>query len=208
MASLKLVNVQGAVTGTVEASDKVFAVEANPAVVYQAVVALQANQRHGTHKVKTRKEVSGGGKKPFKQKGTGHARQGTIRAPHMRHGGTVHGPVPRSYRQDIPTKMRRLALCCALSERVRNDRLCVLQGLSVAAPKTKPIAEMVAKVAPEGRKTLLVAAAPDQNLLLSARNLPRFTVKSAADVNVMDVLGAVRVVVQEEALAQLQERLS
>jgi large subunit ribosomal protein L4 len=126
----------------------------------------------------------------------------------MRGGGTVFGPVPRSYRQAIPPRMKRQALCCALSDRTRTDRLSVLSGLKLDAPKTKPFAQMMDNVAPEGRKTLLVTAGAEANVLLSSRNIPRVTVRTAMDVNAMDVLRAVRVLVQEEALAQLEERLS
>ena len=126
----------------------------------------------------------------------------------MRGGGTIFGPVPRDYRQNLPVRMKRQALCCVLSDRVRNERLSVLRGLAVEQPKTKPFAQMVGKVAPEGRKTLIVTAGMNENLLLSARNLARVTVRTAADLNVLDVLRAVRIVVQEEAVAQLEERLS
>lgn len=208
MASLKRVDMNGAECGTVEASDQVFSVPENDALVHDVAVALMNARRQGTHKTKTRREVRGGGVKPFRQKGTGRARQGSIREPHMRGGGTVFGPVPRSYRQDVPVRFRRQALCCVLSARVRQDRVSILSGFQVDAPKTKPMAQMVEKVAPEGRKTLLITAQHDQNVLLSFRNMPRLTVRTAADLNALDVLGAVRVIVQEEALPALEERLS
>lgn len=208
MASLKVVNMEGADLGAVDATESVFAAPLNEAMVHDVVVGLLANKRQGTHKTKNRAEVSGGGIKPFRQKGTGRARQGSNREPHMRGGGTIFGPVPRDYRQNLPVRMKRQALCCALSERVRGERLSVLRGLAMGQPKTKPFAQMVGKVAPEGRKTLIVTAGLDENILLSARNLPRVTVRTAADVNVLDVLRAVRIVVQEEAVAQLEERLS
>jgi large subunit ribosomal protein L4 len=208
MASLKVVNMEGADVGAVDATESVFAAPLNEAMVHDVVVGLLANKRQGTHKTKNRGEVSGGGIKPFRQKGTGRARQGSSREPHMRGGGTIFGPVPRDYRQNLPVRMKRQALCCALSERVRGERLSVLRGLAMEQPKTKPFAQMVGKVAPEGRKTLIVTAGMDENILLSARNLPRVTVRTAADVNVLDVLRAVRIVVQEEAVAQLEERLS
>jgi len=208
MASLKVVNMEGADVGALDATESVFAAPLNEAMVHDVVVGLLANKRQGTHKTKTRGEVSGGGIKPFRQKGTGRARQGSIREPHMRGGGTIFGPVPRDYRQNLPVRMKRQALCCALSERVRGERLSVVRGLAIEKPKTKPFAQMVAKVAPEGRKTLIVTAGMDENLLLSARNLSRVTVRTAADLNVLDVLRAVRIVVQEEAVAQLEERLS
>lgn len=208
MASLRLINTEGADQGTVEASDRVFGAEVNETLVHTVAVAFAAAQRHGTHKTKNRNEVRGGGAKPFRQKGTGRARQGSIREPQMRGGGTVHGPVPRKYRQDVPVRFRRQALCCVLSERARTDRLSVLKGLQVETPKTKPFAQMISKVSPEDRKTLLITAGLDQNVLLSARNMPKVTVCTAANLNAVDVLWATRVIVQEEALKQLEERLS
>ena len=207
MASLKLVDVTGADKGTCDGSDSVFAVEFKPDLVHEVVVALQANARQGTHKTKTRKEVRGGGIKPFRQKGTGRARRGSSREPVLRGGGTVWGPRPRSYRQAVTTRSRRQALCCVLSERLRAEELSVVTGLTVEAPKTKPFAEMISKVSHEARRTLLVSAAIDQNVLLSARNIPSVTVRTAADLNALDVLAATRVIVQEEALNQLEERL-
>lgn len=208
MATLKLVNMNGEEQGGVEASDAIFNVEENAAMVHEVVLALRNAQRQGTHKTKTRREVSGGGAKPFRQKGTGRARQGSTREPQMRGGGTVHGPVPRSYRQNVTKKVRRQALCCVLSDRFRRERLSVVQGLQFEGVKTKPVAEMLDKVSREGRKTLLVTAGYDENLLLSSRNIERVTVRTAEEVNTLDVLAAVRVVVQEEALAKLEERLS
>lgn len=208
MASLKLINTEGAEQGTVEASDRVFSAAPNQVLVHDVVMALQAAQRQGTHKTKTRREVRGGGAKPFRQKGTGRARQGSIREPQMRGGGTVHGPVPRSYRQNVPVRMRRQALCCVLSERVRAERLSVLTGLKVEAPKTKPFVGMMAKISPEGRKTLVVTVGVEKNLTLSARNLSQVTLRTVSDLNALDVLSAVRVIVQEEALKPLEERLS
>lgn len=208
MASLPTVNTQGAVTGSVNASDSVFNVEPNTGVIHEVVVAFQANQRQGTHKTKTRSEVSGGGVKPFRQKGTGRARQGSIREPQMKGGGTVHGPVPRDYRQFVSPAVRRKALCMVLTDRVRDEKLSVLQGLSLAAPKTNDFAKMLAKVASDGKKALLITPDHDEKVVLSSRNLPRVTVRTAADVNAVDVLGAASVIVQEEALTKLQERLS
>lgn len=208
MASLKIVDINGEERGSVEASDAVFNAAENSAMVHEVVLALRNAQRQGNHKTKTRREVSGGGAKPFRQKGTGRARQGSSREPQMRGGGTVHGPVPRSYRQRVPKQVRRQALCSVLSDRARNERLSVLQGMQLDGIKTKPVADMLDKVSREGRKTLLVTANYDSNLLLSSRNIQRMTVRTAEDVNTLDVLSAVRVVVQEEALAKLEERLS
>jgi len=208
MASLKLVNIDGSVLGDVQASDAIFDAPDNDALVHGVIVGFMNAKRQGTHKTKTRAEVSGGGIKPFRQKGTGRARQGSSREPHMRGGGIIFGPEPRDYRQKITSRSRRQALCSVLSGRVRDERLVVLQGLKMDAPKTKPFAEMVARVAPEGRKTLFVTAGMDENTLLSARNIERVTLRTAADLNALDVMRAVRVVVLEEAVSKLEERLS
>ncbi|HNR32084.1 MAG TPA: 50S ribosomal protein L4 [Candidatus Hydrogenedentes bacterium] len=208
MASVKVVDMSGADQGVREVADKVFAAPFNETVVHEAVLALRNAARQGTHKTKTRKEVSGGGAKPFRQKGTGRSRQGSSREPQMRGGGTVFGPIPRSYRQAVSVRVKRQAICCALSDRLREDRLSVLAGLLVEQPKTKPFAAMMARLSPEGRKTLLVTADMDQRLLLSARNIPHVTVRTASDLNVLDVMLANRVIVQEEALQPLEERLS
>ncbi len=208
MASLKIVSVQGDDKGTVDGNDAIFGVEENAALVHEVVVALQNAKRQGNHKVKTRREVRGGGAKPFRQKGTGRARQGSSREPQMRGGGTVHGPVPRSYRQDVPKQVRRQALCCVLSARARSERLAVLQGMQFDTIKTKPVAEMLDSVSKEGRRTLLITPEHDNNLLISARNIARCTVRTAAEVNTLDVMLAARVFVQEEALSKLEERLA
>lgn len=208
MASVKVVDVTGAERGVREVSDKVFDAAFNPTLVHDVIVALQSNQRQGTHKTKTRSEVSGGGIKPFRQKGTGRARRGSSRDPLLRGGGTIFGPVPRSYRQRIPIRSKRQAVCCMLSDRLREDRLSVLEGLTIDAPKTKPVAQMLASVAPEGRKTLIVTAADDKNLLLSARNIPNVTVRTAAEVSALDVISVTRVILQAEAVSPLEERLS
>ena len=208
MASLKLIDTVGASKGEVEASDAIFDVAPNEVLVHEVIVASQNAKRQGTHKTKERAEVRGGGAKPFRQKGTGHARQGSSREPHMRGGGTVFGPRPRSYRQKVPARSRRQALCCVLSDRARNDKLSVLDNLQVDAPKTKPFAKMMDSVAPEGRKTLLVVASPNKAMALSARNIQRVTLRAAGDVNALDVVGAVRVVIQKEALPTLEERLT
>ncbi len=208
MASLKLITMDGADQGVVEASDAVFAVDPNEALVHTVVVALQNAKRQGTHKTKERNEIRGGGAKPFRQKGTGRARQGSIREPQMRGGGTVFGPRPHGYRQNVPVRFRRQALCCVLSDRARTERVSVIQGLHLEAPKTKPFAQFIDMAAPEGRKTLVVTAGMDENLTLSSRNMARVTLRTAADLNALDVLNAARVLVQEEALKQLEERLS
>ena len=214
MPSAPVFNMQGAQQGSLDLSDQVFGVEENTQVVKEAVVALQANARQGNHMIKGRHLVSGSGAKPFRQKGTGRARQGTNRAPQMRGGGIVHGPLPRSYRQALTPRQRRQALCSALSSRVAGERLSVVRDLSVSEAKTKPLAAMVQVLAPRTKedkgmphKTLLVINGIDDNLVLSIRNLPSVMVRTATDVNVLDILQAGRVLVQEEAVKTLEERL-
>jgi large subunit ribosomal protein L4 len=193
----------------VKLNKAVFDVEPNAGLVHQVAVCMMLNVRHGNHATKTRGEVRGGGKKPYAQKGTGNARHGSTREPQMRGGGTVWGPHPRSYRRGIPLGMKRKALCCVLTDRVRNDALCVIEGFGEATkPRTRPVAELVAKINPEGRKALIVAPEHDAALVASARNLPRVTVRTAADLNALDVLSARRVIVVKDALKRLEERLA
>ncbi|MFM1919663.1 MAG: hypothetical protein RLZZ303_1297 [Candidatus Hydrogenedentota bacterium] len=215
MPSAKIYDTNGAEHGSIELNAAIFDVAPNETVVKEAVVALQANARQGTVKAKGRSEVNHSTVKPFRQKGTGRARQGMTGVPQMRGGGKAHGPQPRSFRQSVTTRLRRQALCCALSERVRGERLSVLRGLLVESPKTKPFATMMQKLAgrrDEDRgmphKALLITAGKDDNILLSSRNLQKVVVRTAADLNVLDVLMAGRIVVTEEAVAQLEERLS
>ena len=208
MASAKVYSADGIEGGSIQLNDAVFDVEPNVGLVHQVAVALMGNRREGNAETRVRWQVRGGGRKPFAQKGTGRARQGSSREPHMRGGGTVFGPHKRSYRENVPAKMRRKALCCMLTDRLRDEELCVLEGLSLDGPKTKPLAELWRKVAPEGRKTLLVARERDKDLIASSRNLPRLTVRTALDVNALDVLEAKRILVLKEALSVLEERLT
>lgn len=208
MASAEVYQMDGSKVGPTDLNDAVFGVDPNGTLVHQVAKALLSNRRQGTASTKARAEVRGGGAKPFKQKGTGRARRGSTREPQLRGGGVVWGPHPRSYRQSISPTMRRQALCCVLSDRVRHDALCVLDALTVDKPKTKPFAEMVRKISLDGRKTLFVVAEVDSNVVLSARNLPKVRVRTASDLNALDVLDADRVVVVRDAIAKLEERLT
>ena len=208
MASARMYKSDGTEAARIQLNKAVFDVEPNEGLVHQVAMVLLNNKRAGTHQTKTRGEVSGGGKKPYAQKGTGNARHGSIREPQMKGGGTVWGPHPRSYRQDVNLKMRRKALCCMLTDRLRNDALCVIEGFKGTMPKAKPVADLVAKIAPERRKTLLVAAVDDKNLIASVRNLTGLTVRTALDLNAVDVLHARKVIVVKDALARLEERLA
>ncbi len=210
MASAKLFNLQGDEVGTVELNDAVFDTTTSEQLVHEVVVALQANQRQGTHKTKNRAEVRGGGRKPYRQKGTGNARHGSTREPQMRGGGTVFGPQPRSYRKNVSIAARRKALAAALSDRVRKSALCVLESADLEAPRTKPFVAMLGKMLPDGSRgrTLFVTGDVNKNFILSSRNVPKVSVRTAADLNALDVVGAARIVLVKDAVGKLEERLS
>ena len=199
----------GATVGSVELADALFAAPVNEAVLHQAVVAQLAGRRLGTHDTKTRGQVRGGGKKPYRQKGTGRARQGSRVAPHYRGGGVVFGPHPRSYDQKLPKKMRRLALRSALSAKFTDDAIKVVQAFGMAdEPKTKAfVGVLEALGAGDGheRRVLVVAPAKDEPLLRSAQNLPSVTVILADSLNVVDLLNADAVLIEEPALARIEE---
>ncbi len=199
----------GATVGSVELAEALFAAPVNEAVLHQAVVAQLAGRRIGTHDTKTRGEVRGGGKKPYRQKGTGRARQGSRVAPHYKGGGVVFGPHPRSYDQKLPKKMRRLALRSALSAKFTDDAIKVVQAFDMAdEPKTKAfVGVLEALGAGDGheRRVLVVAPAKDEPLLRSAQNLPSVTVILADSLNVVDLLNADAVLIEQPALARIEE---
>jgi large subunit ribosomal protein L4 len=176
----------------------------NEDVLHRAVITFLANQRHGTHDTKTRSEVSGGNQKPWRQKGTGRARQGSTRAPHWRHGGVAHGPHPRSYRLGIPKKMRQLAKKSALNARAREGAFVVVDALAYEKPKTKPLAELLAKLGFEGKKVLVLTAAEaaGHNVYLSGRNIPGVHVMRFVDATAYEILWSDAVVVELPALGE------
>lgn len=208
MPSVKIMTMAGAEAGTAELNPVIFDAPVNPQVIRDAVLAVQNAGRQGNAETKTRSDVRGGGAKPYRQKGTGNARRGSTRDPILRGGGTVFGPHKRSYRQKVTTATKRQALCGALTQRVKGEELCVLDALDCPEPKTKPFAEMMAKLAPAGKRAIVVLAESDPNVLLSARNLPRVEVAAAADVNAADILKAQRVVIVQGALEKLDARLA
>ncbi len=199
----------GASVGSVDLADALFAAPVNEAVLHQAVVAQLAGRRTGTHATRTRGAVRGGGRKPYRQKGTGRARQGSRVAPHYRGGGVVFGPHPRSYDQRLPRKMRRLALRSALSAKFTDDAIRVVQAFGMAdEPKTKAFAGVLEALgAGDGhrRRVLVVAPAKDEPLLRSAANLPSVTVILADSLNVVDLLNADAVLIEQPALARIEE---
>ncbi|HEX2773025.1 MAG TPA: 50S ribosomal protein L4 [Micromonosporaceae bacterium] len=200
MTSVDVLNLEGTKTGSVRLPEEIFDVQANIPLMHQVVVAQLAAARQGTHKTKTRAEVSGGGKKPYKQKGTGRARQGSLRAPQFAGGGVVHGPVPRDYSQRTPKKMKAAALRGALSDRARSGRLHVVEGfVSDHTPSTKAAIATLRKVT-DVRRVLVVLATTDELNWLSLRNEPSVHLLEAGQLNTYDVLVADAVVFTREAL--------
>jgi large subunit ribosomal protein L4 len=194
----------GEAIGTVELSVELFAAPVNAAVLHQVVTAQLAGRRLGTSDTKTRGEVAGGGKKPYRQKGTGRARQGSRRAPHFTGGGVVFGPHPRSYAQRLPRKMKRLALRGALTAKFGGDAIRVLDAFGLEAIKTKELLGVLGNLKVAGR-VVIVSPARDERLDLSARNLPRVAVLLADSLNVVDLLNADTIVIEQTALARLEE---
>jgi large subunit ribosomal protein L4 len=190
---------EGAKVRTIDVDDAVFGLKPHRALVHQAFVAHRANQRQGTHKTKTRGEVAGSTAKLFRQKGTGRARQGSIRAPHRRGGGIAFGPRPRSYRQDLPKRMRRLAIRSVLSAKAADGSLKVIDEIAMDAPRTKELAGTLSSLGFD-RSTLVVTAQPDVNVKMSARNLPRVGWLPASYMNVLDLLGHRGLVMTEDAV--------
>ncbi|AHA28448.1 50S ribosomal protein L4 [Exiguobacterium sp. Leaf187] len=207
MPKVALLNQTGTQVGDIELADAVFGIEPNEAVVYDAIVMQQASRRQGTHDTKGRSEVRGGGRKPWKQKGTGRARQGSIRSPQWVGGGTVFGPTPRSYAYKLPKKVRRLALRSALSSKVANNEFIVLEGLTIDAPKTKDMIAVFAALSIE-RKVLVVTADYNESVVLSTRNIPGVTVVDAAGVNVLDLVAHDKVIITKDAVARVEEVLA
>jgi large subunit ribosomal protein L4 len=190
--------------GTVELPDAIFDAPVIDSVIHQAVLAQLAGRHLGTHDTKTRGEVRGGGKKPYRQKGTGRARQGSRTAPHYRGGGVVFGPHPRSYAQRLPRRMKRAALMGALTAKLGDGAIRVVDGFGVEAPKTRDLVGVLDAVKATGR-ILLVAPGADEALWLSARNLPRVLVIRADSLNVYDVVNADTVLIEQPAISKMEE---
>ena len=201
---LPVLDMQGATVDSLAVSDHLFGVPMNAPVVHQAMLMQRANARQGTHSVKTRANVSGGGAKPWRQKGTGRARQGTIRAPHFRGGGVVFGPHPRSYRQRMPKKMRRLAIRCLLSDKFREERLAVLQELQIPQAKTKEMKQLL-NTLNVFSSALIVTREAVSSVVSSARNLPQVKTLPAANLNVLDLLNHDRLIMTVAAIRRAEE---
>ncbi|MEC1259908.1 50S ribosomal protein L4 [Bacillus swezeyi] len=207
MPKVALYNQNGSTAGDIELNDSVFGIEPNESVVFDAILMQRASLRQGTHKVKNRSEVRGGGRKPWRQKGTGRARQGSIRSPQWRGGGIVFGPTPRSYSYKLPKKVRRLAIKSALSSKVNDNNLIVLEDLSLDTVKTKEMAAVIKGLSIE-KKALIVTADQNETVALSARNLPGVTVVEANGINVLDVVGHEKLVMTKAAVEKVEEVLA
>ncbi|MEH7349267.1 50S ribosomal protein L4 [Gottfriedia acidiceleris] len=206
MPKVTMFNQTGAQVGEIELADAVFGIAPNEHVLFDAVMMQRASLRQGTHKVKTRSEVRGGGRKPWKQKGTGRARQGSIRSPQWRGGGIVFGPAPRSYSYKLPKKVRRLAIKSALSTKVLEQSMLVLEDLALNTPKTKDMVTVLQGLSVK-KKVLIVTADLNENVALSARNIPGITVLAASEVNVIDVLHHDTLIMTKAAVQKVEEVL-
>ena len=207
MANVTLFKQDGSQNGNVELNDSIWAIEPNENVVFDAIIMQRASLRQGTHAVKNRSAVRGGGRKPWRQKGTGRARQGSIRSPQWRGGGVVFGPTPRSYSYKLPRKVRRLAIKSVLSQKVIDNDLVVVDAFNFDAPKTKEFAEVLNKL-DVNTKVLVVLEDGNDFTALSARNLPNVTVVPADGINVLDVVGNQKLILTQAALSKIEEVLA
>ncbi len=203
MATVSVVNMEGKEVGTIDLSDAVFGAEINEHLVHLAVVQQLANNRQGTQKAKTRAEVSGGGKKPWRQKGTGHARQGSIRAPQWKGGGVVFAPVPRDYTLKMNKKEKRAAIRSALSDKLANEKLIVVDELKMDEIKTKKFAEVLGNI--KANKALVVLKENDKNVVCSARNIEGTKLALPETINVYDIVKAGTLVLTKDAAEKIQE---
>ncbi len=203
MANVSVYNMEGKEVGKMDLNDAVFGVEINEHLVHMAVVQNLANKRQGTQKAKTRSEVSGGGRKPWRQKGTGHARQGSTRAPQWKGGGVVFAPTPRDYSFKLNKKEKRAALKSVLTSRVQDNKLIVLDELKLDAIKTKDFKKVMDNLKVE--KAMVVIGEQDENVILSARNLPTVNTAVAENINVYDVLKGDTLVLTKDAVAKIEE---
>ena len=204
MSSMKVLNMAGAEVGTVELNDEIFGIEPNEVVVHEVVKNHLANLRQGTQSALTRAEVTGGGRKPWRQKGTGHARQGSIRAPQWNHGGIVFAPKPRDYSYVLNKKVKRLALKSVLSAKAAEGKLVVVDAIKMDAIKTADFRKFLAAIKAEG-KAVVVLPAVDTTIVKSARNIPGVLTTPAAQLSVYDIINAEYLVLDQAALAKIEE---
>ncbi len=205
MAKVDIYNLEGAVTGQIELSDAIFGIEPNEAVLHQVIKGQLANLRQGTAKTKTRSEVRGGGRRPYRQKGTGRARQGSIRAAQWVGGGVIFGPAPRDYTQKLPKKLRRLALKSALSTKVKAEDLVVVENFDLKEIKTKTFAEALNNLKIADSTALLVSSEANRNFELSARNIKGVKTTRVESLNALNIIKFEKFVVTKAALEKIQE---
>jgi len=207
MPTVALFKQDGTQNGDITLNEEIFGIEPNESVVYDAIVMQRASLRQGTHAVKNRSAVRGGGRKPWRQKGTGRARQGSIRSPQWRGGGIVFGPTPRSYSYKLPKKVRRLAIKSVLSEKVAENNLVAVDALSFDAPKTKEFKQVLNGLSIDS-KVLVVLETENEVAGLAARNLPNVTVTTSNNVTVLDVVANEKILATQTALTQIEEVLA
>lgn len=203
MPTVGLFNQEGKQVGDIQLNNNVFGVEVNTDAMHQVVVALLANKRQGTQSAKTRAEVRGGGIKPWRQKGTGRARQGSIRAPQWIKGGIVFAPKPRDYRVSVPKSMRRVAMKSALTSKVQDNQMVVLESLSFEAPKTKQMVEVLKAF--DAKKTLIVTGESNEVLYKSARNIADVQIMPVNNINVYDLLKFEKLIITKDAVSKIEE---
>ncbi|WP_302127019.1 50S ribosomal protein L4 [Dialister invisus] len=208
MPKVTLYNTAGAAAGEIELNDSVFGVEYNEAVIHQAVVRQMANERLGTHATKTRGLVRGGGRKPWKQKGTGRARVGSIRSPLWVGGGTVFGPTPRSHAKDMTRKARQLAVKSALSEKLRANELIVVDAINFDAPKTKEVVKFLAAFNVDGKALIVDGGTASGNTVLSARNIPGVKAYAPSGLNIYDIVHYTKLFLTQDAVKKIEEVLA
>ena len=204
MAKVTMLNMSGAEAGTIELKDDIFGIEVNQSAVHEVVKNYLANQRQGTQSAKTRGEVRGGGRKPFRQKGTGRHRQGSTTDPSQVGGGVAFAPKPRDYRYTVPKKVRRLALKSVLSSKVEEKEIIVLDSLSFAEPKTKEMIKVLANIK-AARKALIVMAEKDENVIKSAANIPGVKTALVGTMNVYEILNHTSFIVTKDAINKIEE---
>jgi len=204
MPSTTVYNMAGEAVEELELSEQVFGVAPNVAVLHQVVTAQLVNRRQGNASTKTRSEVSGGNRKPYKQKGTGRARQGSTRSPQFRHGGTVFGPKPHPYHHDVPKKMRRLAIKSALSDKVANEQLIVIKDLALESPRTKEMLAILGNLPVDGKRVLMMLPKRDENIVLSTRNIPSAKVQHVSSINVVELLKHDFVIMPKETVRWIE----
>jgi large subunit ribosomal protein L4 len=207
--TLDVLKIDGSKSGDkIDLSDNIFAIEPNDHAIYLSVKAFLANQRQGTSKSKERGEVRGGGKKPWKQKGRGGARAGTSRSPLWVGGGTIFGPRPRDYRQDLPKKLRRLARKSAFSYKVKDDQLLIVEDFNIEQPKTKEFSKILSALKVSGKKILLLTDANNPNIYKSGRNIPKVKILEASKASTYDLLNNQILILQKSAIKEIEKTFS